>query len=194
MGGGYLPETIPQALGAASVLLASLNVFGGFIITQRMLDMFKRPTDPPEYPWLYAVPGVVFTGAFLAAASTGMAGLVQAGYLTSSLLCIGTSSPSDNFSTSNAQPQAASPVSHLNPPPDKATRSESSVSARVLSLPSLPSASLRPYSPNLELSLPLAGSSADGSDDASRGQNFLKRSLRSIRLWVWRRCLRVLEV
>ncbi|KAG8693292.1 hypothetical protein FRC09_010606, partial [Ceratobasidium sp. 395] len=89
MGGGYFPETIPQLLGAASVLLASVNVFGGFIITQRMLDMFKRPSDPPEYPWLYAVPGVVFTGAFLAAASTGMAGLVQAGYLTSSLLCIG---------------------------------------------------------------------------------------------------------
>ncbi|KAH7334398.1 NAD(P) transhydrogenase beta subunit-domain-containing protein [Rhizoctonia solani] len=89
MGGGFVPHTIPQALGALSVMLASLNVFGGFIITQRMLDMFKRPTDPPEYPWLYAVPGVVFTGAFLAAASTGMAGLVQAGYLTSSLLCFG---------------------------------------------------------------------------------------------------------
>jgi hypothetical protein len=47
------------------------------------------PTDPPEYSWLYTVPAVVFTGGFLAAASTGMAGLVQAGYLTSSILCIG---------------------------------------------------------------------------------------------------------
>ncbi|EPQ58348.1 NAD P transhydrogenase [Gloeophyllum trabeum ATCC 11539] len=89
MGGGYLPGTIPQALGALSVLLASVNVFGGFVITKRMLDMFKRPTDPPEYPWLYALPAIVFTGGFLAAASTGMAGLVQAGYLTSSILCIG---------------------------------------------------------------------------------------------------------
>lgn len=42
MGGGYLPATIPQALGAASVLLASVNVAGGFVITKRMLDMFKR--------------------------------------------------------------------------------------------------------------------------------------------------------
>lgn len=42
MGGGYLPGTIPQALGAAAVLLASVNVAGGFIITKRMLDMFKR--------------------------------------------------------------------------------------------------------------------------------------------------------
>jgi hypothetical protein len=42
MGGGYLPGTIPQGLGAAAVLLASINVAGGFIITKRMLDMFKR--------------------------------------------------------------------------------------------------------------------------------------------------------
>ena len=42
MGGGYFPTTIPQALGAASVLLASVNVAGGFVITKRMLDMFKR--------------------------------------------------------------------------------------------------------------------------------------------------------
>ncbi|KAJ7172395.1 NAD(P) transhydrogenase beta subunit-domain-containing protein [Mycena filopes] len=82
MGGGYLPGTIPQALGALSVLLASVNVAGGFIITKRMLDMFKRSTDPPEYFV------AVFAGGFLAAASTGMGGLVQAGYLTSSVLCI----------------------------------------------------------------------------------------------------------
>ncbi|KXX76089.1 NAD(P) transhydrogenase, mitochondrial [Madurella mycetomatis] len=88
LGGGYLPETIPQLFGAASVLLAFVNVAGGFVITKRMLDMFRRPTDPPEYPWLYAIPGVLFGGGFLAAASTGAAGLVQAGYLVSSVLCI----------------------------------------------------------------------------------------------------------
>lgn len=42
MGGGYLPGTLPQALGALSVLLAFVNVSGGFVITKRMLDMFKR--------------------------------------------------------------------------------------------------------------------------------------------------------
>jgi NAD(P) transhydrogenase len=42
MGGGILPHTIPQALGALSVLLAFVNVSGGFVITKRMLDMFKR--------------------------------------------------------------------------------------------------------------------------------------------------------
>ena len=108
MGGGYLPGTIPQVLGALSVLLAFVNVSGGFVITKRMLDMFKRklqamapgkffsdltslagPTDPPEYPWLYGIPAVLFGGGYIAAATTGMAGLVQAGYLVSSVLCIG---------------------------------------------------------------------------------------------------------
>ena len=50
---------------------------------------FLGPTDPPEYPLLYAIPGVLFGGGYLAAAATGMAGLVQAGYLVSSVLCIG---------------------------------------------------------------------------------------------------------
>lgn len=89
LGGGYLPQTIPQMFGAASVLLAFVNISGGFVITKRMLDMFKRPTDPPEYPWLYGIPATLFTGGLIAAASTGAAGLVQAGYLVSSLLCIG---------------------------------------------------------------------------------------------------------
>ncbi|KAH8116781.1 NAD transhydrogenase mitochondrial precursor [Phellopilus nigrolimitatus] len=88
MGGGYLPGTFPQALGALSVLLAFVNVSGGFVITKRMLDMFKRPTDPPEYPWMYGIPGLLFGGGYIAAATSGMAGLVQAGYLTSSVLCI----------------------------------------------------------------------------------------------------------
>ncbi|KAF2868206.1 NAD(P) transhydrogenase mitochondrial precursor [Massariosphaeria phaeospora] len=88
MGGGYLPGTIPQALGALSVLLAFVNISGGFVITKRMLDMFRRPTDPAEYPWLYAIPAVLFGGGYVAAASTGMAGLVQAGYLVSSVLCV----------------------------------------------------------------------------------------------------------
>lgn len=42
MGGGYFPTTVPEYLGAASVLLACMNVSGGFVITKRMLDMFKR--------------------------------------------------------------------------------------------------------------------------------------------------------
>ena len=62
-----------------------------------MLDMFRRPTDPPEYPWLYAIPGAVFGGGYLIAASTGMGGLVQAGYVQGAVvlgMCVGGASAS----------------------------------------------------------------------------------------------------
>ena len=49
MGGGYFPRTASQVLGALSVLLASVNVAGGFVITKRMLDMFKSNSFP-DYP------------------------------------------------------------------------------------------------------------------------------------------------
>jgi NAD(P) transhydrogenase len=48
LGGGFLPATIPQAFGALSVLLAFVNVGGGFVITKRMLDMFKRESPNPK--------------------------------------------------------------------------------------------------------------------------------------------------
>ena len=41
----YLPV---EGLAAFAVLISFINIIGGFIVTQRMLDMFKRPTDPPE--------------------------------------------------------------------------------------------------------------------------------------------------
>lgn len=53
MGGSYLPETIPQVLGALSVLLASVNVAGGFVITKRMLDMFKSKSMALKFVLLF---------------------------------------------------------------------------------------------------------------------------------------------
>jgi len=46
MGGGYMPQTVPQWLAALSVVLANVNIFGGFVITKRMLDMFRVSTNP----------------------------------------------------------------------------------------------------------------------------------------------------
>jgi NAD(P) transhydrogenase subunit alpha len=34
--------TATSVLGALAVLLASINIFGGFAVTERMLDMFKK--------------------------------------------------------------------------------------------------------------------------------------------------------
>lgn len=65
------------------------DIFGGFLITKRMLDLFRRATDPPEYAWLYAIPAAVFSGGFVWAASTGLGGLVMSGYFVSTMLSIG---------------------------------------------------------------------------------------------------------
>jgi NAD(P) transhydrogenase len=88
-----LPYSLPTSVGlwqsCGDRVVTTVDIFGGFLITKRMLDLFKRPTDPPEYGWLYAIPAAAFGGGFVWAASTGVAGLVQAGYLVSTMLSIG---------------------------------------------------------------------------------------------------------
>lgn len=56
MGGGLTPQTPAQALAATAVFSSAINIGGGFTITQRMLDMFRRPEDPKEHNYLYAIP------------------------------------------------------------------------------------------------------------------------------------------
>lgn len=89
MGGGVVPHTTVQALAAASVAVSAVNIAGGFIVTQRMLDMFKRKSDPTEYNHLYAIPGAAATSALLMASAAGVPNIYQCGYLFSSLCCIG---------------------------------------------------------------------------------------------------------
>jgi len=36
------PITLTSVLGAIAVMLASINIFGGFLVTQRMLEMFRK--------------------------------------------------------------------------------------------------------------------------------------------------------
>src|ERR1700721_2288984 len=37
--------TASRIMGLAAVVLASINIFGGFIVTQRMLQMYKKKAD-----------------------------------------------------------------------------------------------------------------------------------------------------
>lgn len=89
LGGGYLPHTIPHFLAASAVLISSINIVGGFIVTKRMLDMFKRPTDPEEHNYLYSIPAISTSAAILAGHLSGYIGIYQMGYLIASLCCIG---------------------------------------------------------------------------------------------------------
>jgi len=88
MGGGFLPGTITQTIAALAVTIASLNIFGGFLVTKRMLDMFKRPSDPPEHQTLWLIPGGVYLTAFIALIQSGVSALGAASYLLASVLCI----------------------------------------------------------------------------------------------------------
>lgn len=51
--------------------------------------MFKRPSDPPEFSYLYAASGAAMVSALGYAHMTGVPHVYTMGYLTSSVLCIG---------------------------------------------------------------------------------------------------------
>ncbi|KAL1530826.1 hypothetical protein AB1Y20_001722 [Prymnesium parvum] len=55
-----------QALGAAALLLSSINIAGGFLVTRKMLGLFKRKDDPPEYYSFYAMPAATLLGGLVA--------------------------------------------------------------------------------------------------------------------------------
>jgi H+-translocating NAD(P) transhydrogenase subunit alpha len=39
---GLTKHSLAQIMGTVAVALAAVNVFGGFLVTQRMLEMFKK--------------------------------------------------------------------------------------------------------------------------------------------------------
>ncbi|KAM9481471.1 LOW QUALITY PROTEIN: NAD(P) transhydrogenase, mitochondrial [Clarias gariepinus] len=81
MGGGLSPSTLPESLALLAAFVSSINIAGGFLITQR-----RHSTDPPEYNYLYAVPGAVFVGGYGAAHYAGYSIMM---YLGAGLCCVG---------------------------------------------------------------------------------------------------------
>jgi NAD(P) transhydrogenase len=88
-GGGMIPSTAGQVLAGTAVAASAVNIGGGFTITQRMLDMFKRPGDPPEYNQLYAIPAVALLGTYGIGTAMGYPEMTSTAYLAASGLCIG---------------------------------------------------------------------------------------------------------
>merc|ERR1719162_2549985 len=78
------------ALGALATTLSTVNIVGGFIVATKMLDMFKRPDDPPEYYHLYGVPTLTTLGLYGAGSYVGTyPQLDSAASTLSAILCIG---------------------------------------------------------------------------------------------------------
>jgi len=70
-------------LAALATSISMVNIIGGFIVSQRMLDLFKRPGDEDYSPAL-ALPG-----AFVIGAPMVNAALIPQVNTVSSLMCIG---------------------------------------------------------------------------------------------------------
>ncbi|MET1009119.1 MAG: NAD(P) transhydrogenase subunit alpha [Gaiellaceae bacterium] len=47
---GSADSTLEQTLAFVAVVFATINVVGGFLVTDRMLEMFKRKPDRGEGP------------------------------------------------------------------------------------------------------------------------------------------------
>ena len=47
---GSADSSLEQVLAFVAVVFATINVVGGFLVTDRMLEMFKRRPDRPEEP------------------------------------------------------------------------------------------------------------------------------------------------
>jgi len=89
MGGGVVPETGPQALAALATGISAVNITGGFVVTKKMLDMFKRPDDPPEFYELYGIPAAGFIGGYALSNVMGYKEASSIAASASALLCIG---------------------------------------------------------------------------------------------------------
>ncbi|KAL0274406.1 UNVERIFIED_CONTAM: hypothetical protein PYX00_006836 [Menopon gallinae] len=89
MNGNFYPNDVVGSLGAAAAIASFINIFGGFVITQRMLAMFRRPNDPPDYAMLYALPAASLLGGYTYLFTPECQGLNQMLALASSLCCVG---------------------------------------------------------------------------------------------------------
>ena len=91
MSGGVVPVAPVAIAAAASVAMSTVNIAGGFLMTGRMLAMFRRPDDPPSYEWLYAVPTIGALAFYAKAVATGAATAAthSAVGLASAVCCIG---------------------------------------------------------------------------------------------------------
>jgi H+-translocating NAD(P) transhydrogenase len=71
--------------------LSAINLAGGTIVTKKMLDMFRRPDDPPEYNEYYLLPGAAAIAGSGALFMTGAnpASLAPMLALGSALGCVG---------------------------------------------------------------------------------------------------------
>lgn len=76
---GLIPNSPAHWLGAFATALSFINIAGGFLVSGKMLDLFRRPTDPKDFFEFYAIPvGLVLAGL----GGAGLAGLGNLGVMS----------------------------------------------------------------------------------------------------------------
>lgn len=86
-----VPDSPAHWFGAFATVLSFINIFGGFLVSGKMLDLFRRPTDPEDYFALYAIPSLLLVGGLGASAFGGVGDLsIMAGVVAvvSAICCI----------------------------------------------------------------------------------------------------------
>ena len=86
---GLIPNSPSHWMGAIATMLSFINIAGGFLVSGKMLDLFKRPDDPDDYFQLYAIPaGLLLAGlAGSAYAGLGDLGTVSGSVGIASAIC-----------------------------------------------------------------------------------------------------------
>lgn len=58
-----IPDSPSHLMGAVAIGLSFINIAGGFLVSGKMLDLFRRPEDPEEFFELYGIPvGILISG------------------------------------------------------------------------------------------------------------------------------------
>lgn len=111
LGGSVVPTNMPQVLALGAVSLSAVNLAGGFIVTNKMLAMFRRPTDPPEYWHYFLAPPALFCSTFavmnMFKSPEQMAGMANMMALVSGLSCVGGIAAMSSQETSRMGPYFA---------------------------------------------------------------------------------------
>ena len=86
-----IPDSPAHWMGAIAVILSFVNISGGFLVSGKMLDLFRRPTDPKDFFELYAIPAAIVLGGLGVAGFAGVGDLgIMSGAtgIASAICCI----------------------------------------------------------------------------------------------------------
>ena len=86
-----IPDSPAHWMGAVATVLSFINISGGFLVSGKMLDLFRRPEDPKEFFEMYGIPVGIVVAGLVAASFSDIGDIALMSGTTSiaaSVLCI----------------------------------------------------------------------------------------------------------